>query len=137
MRVVAIRSRSASFKEHKNPSLLPGFEFRTVHPAASRCTHYSSPVPQLECVINQSFPCLRYLLHVQNTAGSPETSLLCTISTRCDKQKKSLTDVDIARAKSRSARGLVLRIFEHIACYSSRWLGAKRGTPRTVAARDV
>jgi len=72
-----------------------------------------------------------------NTIGSPETSLICTTSTRCDKLKKIVTDIDCARVKGRSVKGLVLRIFEHIACYSSRWLGAKRGAPRTVAARDV
>ena len=114
MRLVAPRSRSTSFEEDKNPSLLPGFVSRTIHPASSPYTHYSSSDPQLECVINQSFQCLRYPLHVQSTAGSPETSLLCTISTWCDKQKKIFDGYGLCKSqKSLSKRACSKNFWTH------------------------
>jgi hypothetical protein len=105
VRLVAPRSRSKSFKKDKKPSLLPEFESRTVHPAASRYIHYSSPVPKLQCVFNQSFLCLRYSLYVRSTVSSPETSLLCIISTWCDKQSKLYDGYRLCRSqKSLSKR---------------------------------
>ena len=88
-----------------HPSPLSGFESRTVYPAASHYTNYSSPDPKLECVINQSFLCLRYPLHVRSTVGSPETSLFCTISTWCDRQNKQFEGYRLCRSqKSLSKR---------------------------------